>query len=125
MPALTLPRLTLSQLELDSGTAKFDLTLFVSETEQGIAGTWEYNADLFDADTIDRMARQFQVLLEGILARPEARLSDLPLLTEAERHQLLVEWNDTQAEYPRDRCVQELFEAQVERTPDAVAAVFE
>ena len=59
------------------------------------------------------------------MANPEARISELPLLTEAERHQLLVEWNDTKTDYPRDVCVHQLFEAQVERTPDAVAVVFE
>src|SRR5262249_50375165 len=65
-----------------------------------------------------------QILLEGILANPEARIAALPLLTEAERHQLLVEWNQTEVDYPRDKCVHQLFEAQVERNPDAVAVVF-
>jgi len=64
-------------------------------------------------------------MLEGIVADPDQRLSELPLLTEAERHQLLVEWNDTEVEYPRTKCIHELFEEQVERTPDAIAVVFE
>src|SRR5258706_4844709 len=72
------------------------------------------------------MARHFGGLLEGIAAAdPEQRIGELPLLTEAERHQLLVEWNDTATDYPRDRCIHELFEAQVARTPEAVAVVFE
>ena len=71
------------------------------------------------------MVGHFQVLLEGIVANPDQRISDLPLLTEAEKHQLLVEWNDTKTDYPNDKCIHELFEAQVEKTPDAVAVVFE
>ncbi len=80
---------------------------------------------MFDAVTIARMAGHWQTLLEGIVADPKQRLSDLPLLTEADRQQLLVEWNDTRRAYPRDQCIHELFEGQVERTPDAVAVVFE
>jgi len=71
------------------------------------------------------MARHFQVLLEGIVRNPQARVDQLPLLTEPERHQLLVEWNDTATEYPSDKCIHELFDRQVSRTPDAVAVVFE
>ena len=71
------------------------------------------------------MATHFQVLLEGIVSNPDQNLSELPILTQAEQHQLLVEWNDTEADYPRDQCLHELFEAQVEQTPDVVAVVFE
>ncbi|MBI4524484.1 MAG: amino acid adenylation domain-containing protein [Deltaproteobacteria bacterium] len=71
------------------------------------------------------MLGHFHTLLKGIVANPEQRLSDLPLLTEPERHQLLVEWNDTDRDYPRDKCIHQLFESQVERTPEAVAVVFE
>jgi len=77
-----------------------------------------YNTDLFSRDAIIRLAGHFQTLLEGIVADPEQRVLELPLLTEKERHQILVEWNDTASKYPRDRCINELFEAQVERTPD-------
>ena len=124
MPALEFSGLKLRPLEIDNGTAKFDLTLDLEETPNGIKGWLEYNTDLFDASTIQRMAGHFQTLLEGIVANPEQRLSDLPLLTPAEQHQLLVQWNDTQAEYPKDACIHELFEAQVERTPNAIAVVF-
>src|SRR5215210_6665695 len=71
------------------------------------------------------MLGHLHTLLRGLVEDPDQRLSELPLLSEAERHQLLVEWNDTRAEYPRDRCVHELFEEQVERAPDTVAVVFE
>ena len=122
-PALKLPGLTLDQMDVESGTAKFDLTLSMRDTEQGLKGTVEYATDLFDHATISRMLGHFQTLLEGIVAHPEHRLADLPLLTEAERHQILVEWNDTTADYPQNTCLHELFETWAERTPDAVAVV--
>ena len=122
---LELPGLTLSPLEVDSGTAKFDLTLDLEQEANGLRGSVEYNTDLFDPSTIARMQGHFQALLEGIVANPAQRLAELPLLTDAERHQLLVEWNDTQADYPMDVCIHQLFEAQAEPTPDAVAVVFE
>jgi amino acid adenylation domain-containing protein len=122
---LELPGLTLSPLEIPIKTAKFDLTLSMRETEQGLFGTFEYNTDLFDADTITRMVGHFQTLLSAIVANPQQCLCELPLLTEVEQYQLLREWNDTQAEYPLDQCIHQLFEAQVEQTPDAVAVVFE
>ncbi len=106
-------------------TAKFDLTLYVRESEEGFRVSLQYATDLFESSTIERMAGHFETLLEGIVADPERRISKLPLLTEAEQHQLLVEWNDTEADYPKDKCIHELFEDQVERTPDADAVVFE
>ncbi|MEW5860344.1 MAG: amino acid adenylation domain-containing protein [Cyanobacteriota bacterium] len=123
--ALQLPGLSLSLVEVETDTAMFDLTLEITDTEQGLTGSLEYNTDLFDEATITRMLGHLQTLLEGIVANPDRRLSDLPLLTEAERHQLLVEWNQTQTDYPADRCFHQLFEQQVEKTPDAVAIVFE
>ena len=95
------------------------------ETAQGLRTSLEYNTDLFNAATITRMLRNFQTLLEGIVANPQQRLSDFPLLTAAEQHQLLVEWNNTTKAYPQDNCIHQLFEAQVEQAPDAVAVVFE
>src|SRR4028118_1768190 len=109
----------------EGGAVKFDLSFFMSEEEQGLKGRLVYNADLFDDATIERMLGHLQTLLKGIVEGPDQRLSELPLLTEGERHRLLFEWNGTATEYPRDLCVHELFEEQVERTPDAVAAVFE
>ena len=122
---LKLPGLTIEPLQEDTATAKFDLMLELEERSEGISGSFEYNTDLFDAATIERMTGHFSKLLEGIVANPDARLSELPLLTDTERHQLLVEWNNTNVDYPREACVHHLFEAQVERTPDAVAVVFE
>ncbi|MFZ0922507.1 MAG: amino acid adenylation domain-containing protein, partial [Candidatus Acidiferrales bacterium] len=122
---LELPGLILSPVEGDSETAHFDLTLQIVDTEQELTATFVYNTDLFEAATIARMLGNFQVLLEAIVADPEQRLSDLPLLTEVERRQLLVEWNGTKTDCPRDLCIHQLFEVQVKRTPDAVAVVFE
>ncbi|MFN6569720.1 amino acid adenylation domain-containing protein [Dendronalium sp. ChiSLP03b] len=117
--------LTISSLPVEGATAKFDLTLSMQNTATGLVGMWQYNADLFDAGTIERMSGHFQTLLEGIIANSQQRIAQLPLLTELEQQQLLVDWNNTQVDYPQDKCIHQLFEEQVERTPDAVAVVFE
>ncbi|MGB8476151.1 MAG: amino acid adenylation domain-containing protein, partial [Candidatus Acidiferrum sp.] len=122
---LELPGLNLSPVEGDSETAHFDLTLQIVDTEQELTATFVYNTDLFEAGTIARMLGNFQTLLDAMVADPEQRLSDLPLLTETERQQLLVEWNGTKTDCLRDLCIHQLFEAQVKRTPDAIAVVFE
>ena len=106
-------------------TAKFDLAFDMVEKSERIYFLVDYATDLFDAATIERLVGHWRVLLEGIVADPEQRISQLPLLTEAERHQLLVEWNDTAVEYPRDQCIHQLFEEQVERSPEATALVYE
>src|SRR5262249_37332394 len=85
----------------------------------------QYNCDLFDPTTIRRMLEHLQVLLEHSVARPEQRISALPLLAPAERQQILLTWNATPAEYPDQACIHELIEAQVARRPDAVAVVFD
>ncbi len=110
---------------IGSESAKFDLDFELTESAGRLSGSIQYATDLFDAATIERLVGHWRVLLEGIVADPEQRISHLPLLTEAERHQLLIEWNDTAVEYPRDRCIHQLFEAQVERTPEATALVYE
>jgi amino acid adenylation domain-containing protein len=120
-----LPWLPLGGMDGAHVAAKFDLSLDVQESEEGLRGSFEYATDLFDASTIERLAGHLKTLLEGIVTSPEARLSQLSLLPEAERRQLLEEWNATTAEYPRDKCVHELFAAQAARTPDAVALVYE
>ncbi|WP_445305063.1 amino acid adenylation domain-containing protein [Microcoleus sp. Pol12B4] len=117
--------LNLTLLDVENQTAKVDLTLYLEEKQEEISGQFEYSTDLFDAVTIRRMAGHFLTLLQGIAANPERRIEELPLLGEKERHQLLVEWNDTRADYPSDRCIHKLFEAQVARNPDAIAVVFE
>ena len=119
-----LPGLAFSPFEAHSGTAKFDLTLFMLEDPDHLRGAFEYNTDLFDGATVTRLIGHFQTLLEGIVANPDQPIATLPILTEAEKHQLLVEWNDTAADFPRHLCVHHLFEEQAERTPDAIAVRF-
>lgn len=106
-------------------TAKFDLTLFMEDREQGLVATLEYNTDLFHADTMHRMLGHLQTLLEGIIANRDRSIAELPLLTGFERKQILVDWNQTQTDYPQHLCIHQLFEQQVEHTPNAVALVFE
>ncbi len=125
MEALELPGLTLHRIELDHQTTKFDLMVTVTEGAEDLCVLAEYNTDLFNDDTIARLLRHYQSLLEGIITDPDQRISDLPLLTEAERKLILSEWNDTGREYPRNKCIFELFESQAERNPEAIALVFE
>ena len=120
---LKLAGVSVKQLFIDNGTAKTDLVLFIEEDEGALRGRFEYNTDLFDAATIDRMIGHFKALVEGIVAKPDTSISRLRLLTDSERNQLLVEWNATEAEFPRDKCIQQLFEEQVERTPHGTAVV--
>ena len=122
---LSLRSLDITLIELASESATFDLYMGATETADGLYLSVEYNTGLFDEPTITRLLGHYQTLLEGIVANPEQRLSALPILTAAERHQLLVEWNNTATNYPNDRCVQQLFEAQVEKTPNAIAVVFQ
>ncbi|MCC5669654.1 amino acid adenylation domain-containing protein [Nostoc sp. CHAB 5784] len=131
MSALELTGLTLSPLPFDTETTRFDLEfhLWESNTQnglwvdssEGISGFVIYSTDLFDDATITRMLGHFQTLLEGIVANPEQRISQLPLLSESELHNLLVKWNNTQLDYPQDKCIHKLFEKVVEHNPDATA----
>lgn len=121
---LELPGLSLTPLNVEPGTARFDLEFQLVECLGSLAVVVVHSTDLFDSATITRMLENFQVLLESIVANPEERLASLSLLTETQRHQLLVEWNDTQANYLKNLCFHQLFEAQVEQTPSAIAAVF-
>jgi amino acid adenylation domain-containing protein len=121
---LTMPGANTQALKIDPGTAKFDLTLTLEDNGARFTGSFEYNTDLFEAATIRRMQRHFQTLLEAVVQKPDEPVSTLPILTEAERSQIVIEWNDTKRDFPRI-CVHELFEAQVEKTPEAVALVWE
>src|ERR1051325_4324234 len=122
---LKLGPLELSEFSFEKNTSKLDLSLYVGERPDGLGLSFEYNTDLFAAATLERMAANFLTLLEGLVAHPEQRISMLPVLTKAERERLLVEGNDTAAEYRGDRCLHELFAEQAARTPDEIAVVFE
>src|SRR5205807_1413523 len=103
---------------------KFDLTLAMEETAEGLFGGIEYNAELFDDDRIGRLIDHFRVLLEAIVARPETRVSQLPMLTEAEQRQLLIESSGALgAPRPASLCIHERFEARAAETPGAEALV--
>src|SRR5262249_51045683 len=100
--------------------SQFELSLMVLEAGRSLAITVQYNTDLWDEAAIARLAGHYRTLLEGIVADPTCRVRDLPLLTEAERHQILVDWNHTSVPCPIG-CLHRLIETQVERTPDAIA----
>ncbi len=132
MEVLALPGLTLSPLSFDPGTARFDLEFHMSDRSGSLGSIGSnpsnqlevlavYNTDLFDGTTIAKLLTHFQTLLEGIVASSEQRLADLPLLSESDRYQVLVEWNNTQAEYSKQLCIHQLFEDQVQQTPQAEA----
>jgi amino acid adenylation domain-containing protein len=110
-------------IPVDNGAAKFDVYFELWETDGCVRGRIEYNTDLFDRSRIVRMAGHFKALLEGIVANPEQLISELPLLTEPERHQVLSKWNNTERAFPQDQCIHQLFEAQVARTPGAIAVI--
>ncbi len=114
---------TWQPFEIETATAKVDLALSLRDGPQGLSGFFEYATDLFEAGTIERLVGHWQTLLAGIVAHPDQPITSLPILTEAERQRILVDWNATQAPYPADQCFHQLFEAQAARTPDAVAVV--
>jgi amino acid adenylation domain-containing protein len=122
---LELPGLAIDSLKLDLAAAKFDLTLSMDELDQGIAASFTYSTDIFEAETIRRMAGHLVSLLEDASVHSEKQVSELELLSADEQWQLAHGWNETKAVYPEDKLIQELFELQVERQPDAVAVVFE
>jgi amino acid adenylation domain-containing protein/thioester reductase-like protein len=117
--------LALGSMALGGEPAQFDLTMMMAETEQGLAAALQYNTDLFDATTVQRMLEHFHVLLQNIASDPLMPVSTYSLLSESERGQLLVDWNQTQTDYPRDLCIHDLIAEQVKRTPDATAVRFE
>ncbi|MCB0168540.1 MAG: amino acid adenylation domain-containing protein, partial [Anaerolineae bacterium] len=123
-PPLEIPGLHLDGLEPAVSVAKFDLTLSMQEHEGNLIGSWVYNTGLFEADTIARLGNHFQNLLTAIVEHPTQSIAHLQLLTETERHRLLLEWNDVARDYPLDQCLHHLFEAHVASTPDSVAVVF-
>ena len=119
-PVVNLPDLKLKQVDLDMGSSITDLMLGIRDQSEPML-IFEYNVDLFDHATITRMMIHYETLLESIVNDPLQRLSALSIIPNEERIKLLEEWNETSRAYPRERCVHELFELQVERTPDAIA----
>ncbi len=113
-----------SEMDVDIGATKFDLTLSVEEVDDQLLAFWGYKTDLFDGPTVGRMAAHFQTLLERLVADPDTRISELDLLGEDERRRLLDETNATATPYSADSCAHQLFEAQADATPDATALVF-
>ena len=122
---LELPGLKLAPVPKENVIANFDLSLFMEEAGGGLAASFEYNSQLFERETIQRMSDHFQTLLKGIAANSEQPVAELPLLTEAEKQQILAEWNDTASDYPKDKCIHDIFEEQALRAPNAIAVVAE
>ncbi|HNB73087.1 MAG TPA: amino acid adenylation domain-containing protein, partial [Acidobacteriota bacterium] len=110
-------------LEVENRTSKFDLTLSMAETEAGIIAGFEYKTELFESATIRRFLTHLETLLHGICTNPEAPISSLPLMSEAERDQVLVQPNQTERQFPTDKLLHHLIEIQVRQTPDAIAVV--
>jgi amino acid adenylation domain-containing protein len=120
---LHVPGLSMKRLEVDRRTARCDLSLFTSDKGPGLSCLWEYSTDLFDADTIDRLALNYRTILESALSNPADPISRLGICSEAERRRLLVEWNADRTDPSPGACMQEVFEAQAERTPDSIAVI--
>ncbi|PTL76744.1 non-ribosomal peptide synthetase [Vitiosangium sp. GDMCC 1.1324] len=125
LPPLQVPGLVMEVLPVHSGTTKHDLTLYATELPEGLRLSAEYSTDLFEAPTMLRLLGHLRSLLEGIVEHPERRISELTMLTDEERRQILLEWNGEKAVVPSGACIHSLIEAQVQRTPEAVALVFE
>ena len=122
---LQLENLRLEELPGEHVTAKFDLTLVLEETDEGLRGELEYATDLFDRSTMARFANHFARVLEQVVRHPQMRLDQLDLLSAEERDQQVTQWNATQTAYPKNDCIHQLFEAQARRTPQAPAVIFQ
>ena len=122
---LKLARVRVTSFAIEDDTAKFDLSLTITEGESGPSGSFNYNADLFDRATIERMSGHLGMLIESILDDPDQKISRLSLLRESERDLVLRDWNATKADYPDEHSVAAIFEQQVHRRPDATAVVFD
>ncbi|MEM7585289.1 MAG: amino acid adenylation domain-containing protein, partial [Acidobacteriota bacterium] len=123
-PTPSLEGLSTRLLEQPTGTAKFELTLLLTAEREAIRGTLEYRRDLFDRSTVLRWSRHLQRLLQAAAEAPERLVSELPLLTVSEQHQLTLEWNPPASDFPRDASLPALFDRQAARTPDALALIF-
>lgn len=115
----------ISVLDVEDPGESFDVSVEFSEREEKLEGIFSYNPDLFDASTITRMMGHFRILLEGAVKDPGIQISRMPMLSDAERRQLLVEWNDTRVPYPTNVTLHKLIEEQIEKAPDSVAVIAE
>ncbi|MCC3482362.1 MAG: amino acid adenylation domain-containing protein [Microcoleus sp. PH2017_12_PCY_D_A] len=122
---IDLSKLTASPWVIENNEGKFDLTLFLKPTSEGLEGSWSYSTDLFDAETIERMNEHFQILLAGIVADAQQPISALLLLPDKEKNLLLVEWNQTQIDESQELCLHQLIAQQAEATPEKIAVSFE
>ncbi|MDT4291636.1 amino acid adenylation domain-containing protein [Methylomonas sp. MO1] len=122
---LNIPGLQFELVEAELQSAKYDLTLNLLRRGDSIDCNINYSSDLFVETTIERMAEHWQLLLESIVDRPDMPISELTIMSQPERQHLLENWNATEVDYPQDRCIHQLFEAQVEKTPYAMALTFE
>jgi malonyl CoA-acyl carrier protein transacylase len=124
MPNLEFSTLSLTPSDVESKSVPYDWFISVKDTEQGLVWTWEYNTDLFESATINRIMNHFENLLKNIIANPQKHIGEIVFLTEVERNELLVGYNNTKIEYPSG-CIHQLFELQVQQTPEAIAVVYE
>jgi amino acid adenylation domain-containing protein len=115
----------LTQMDVDTGASKYDLSLELDERSEEVLARFHYNTDLFDAATIVRMAAQWQRLLKGAVADPDQRISELPLLTSDEQRQIVVDWNNTEVDVPGEQIIHKYFEEQAERSPGVQAVAFD
>jgi amino acid adenylation domain-containing protein len=122
---LPLPDLQVELLSIPTASSQLDLFMTLWESHSGVRGRIEYSTDLFDRATIERVAGHYQRLLATIATDADQSVTVMPILSRAEREQILVQWNDTWTDYPQDRCIHQWFETQACRTPDAAAVVFE
>ena len=125
LPDVRIADLAINRIDYDRGATLFDLTLDFIEQQDELIGIWEYDTDLFDATTLTRMSHHFQRLTEHLINAPLSLVASVPLMTEPEYHQIVEEWNDETVKFPADIAIHELFENQVERTPDRVAVIHE
>ena len=116
---------TVTQMDVSTRSAKFDIAIELDDRPEGLTGRYEYSTDLFDAPTIERMVHHWQHILESVVLDTEQQLARVPLLTASEQHKMLVEWNNTSYPFPENVCIHQQFEEQVERTPHAPAVTFE
>lgn len=121
---VSLSEISLEPIEVNRGTTKFDITLFIEEIDAGLSGTLEYNTDLFEAATIQRMAGHWQTLLQAAAEAPYTPVNQLPMLTPSEKQQMLVAWNDNVLPYDQTICLHEIINRQAIQQPDAIALIY-